>query len=75
MARGAKMIVAEGVFGLIEPMHVNTGVSLAIVAGLIGTSMVVSLLAPADPSHQEVLDNTDIPKRLAEILGWPALNP
>ena len=64
---GAKMIVAEGVFGLIEPYHIDTVVSLGIVAGLIATSMVVSLLAPPDPSHQEVLDNTDAASLIAEI--------
>lgn len=64
---GAKMLLAEGLMGLIEPMHVPIGVSLGIVAGLISASMVVSLLAPPDPSHQEVLDNTDAASLIAEI--------
>ncbi len=64
---GAKMLVAEGLMGLIEPFHVPIGVSLAIVAGLISGSMVVSLLAPPDPTHQEVLDNTDAASLIAQV--------
>lgn len=64
---GAKMILAEGVMGLMEPFHVPIGISLGIVASLIGLSMAVSLLAPADTSQQEVLDNTDAASLIAPI--------
>ncbi|MCA9711444.1 MAG: TerC family protein [Myxococcales bacterium] len=64
---GAKMILAEGLFGVLAPVHIPIGISLGIVAGLISASMVVSLLAPPDPSHQEVLDNTEAASLIAEI--------
>ena len=64
---GAKMLLAEGIVGLVEPLHIPIGISLGIVAGLISASMVVSLLAPPDPTHQEVLDNTDAASLIAEI--------
>ncbi len=64
---GAKMLLAEGFLGLVEPLHIPIGISLGIVAGLISASMVVSLLAPPDPTHQEVLDNTDAASLIAEI--------
>ena len=64
---GAKMLLAEGLLGLFEPLHIPIGISLGIVAGLISASMVVSLLAPPDPTHQEVLDNTDAASLIAEI--------
>lgn len=64
---GAKMLLAEGLLGLLDPIHIPIGVSLGIVAGLISASMVVSLLAPPDPTHQEVLDNTDAASLIAEI--------
>ncbi|MEX1361711.1 MAG: hypothetical protein AB1Z98_01185, partial [Nannocystaceae bacterium] len=64
---GAKMILAEGLLGFIEPFHVPVGISLGIVAGLIAGSMVISLLAPPDTSHQEVLDNTDAASLIAKI--------
>lgn len=64
---GAKMLLAEGLLGLVPPIHIPIGISLGIVAGLITASMVVSLLAPPDPTHQEVLDNTDAASLIAEI--------
>ncbi|MEM9458000.1 MAG: TerC family protein [Myxococcota bacterium] len=64
---GAKMLLAEGLLGLVPPIHIPIGISLGIVAGLISASMVVSLLAPPDPTHQEVLDNTDAASLIAEI--------
>ncbi len=64
---GGKMLVAEGLMGLLDPIHVPIGISLAIVAGLISGSMVVSLLAPPDPTHQEVLDNTDAASLIAQV--------
>ncbi|MCX4245879.1 TerC family protein [Paraliomyxa miuraensis] len=63
---GAKMLLAEGLI-VIEPIHIPIGVSLGIVAGLISASMVVSLLAPPDPKHQEVLDNTDAASLIAQV--------
>ena len=64
---GAKMLLAEGMMGLVDPVHIPIGVSLGIVAGLISASMVVSLLAPPDTSQQEVLDNTEAASLIAEI--------
>ena len=64
---GAKMLLAEGLLGLIDPFEVPIGISLGIVAVLIGGSMVISLLAPPDPSHQEVLENTEAASLIAEI--------
>lgn len=64
---GAKMLLAEGIPGLVDPIHIPIGISLSIVAGLISASMVVSLLAPPDPTHQEVLDNIDDASLIAEV--------
>ncbi len=64
---GAKMLLAEGLLGLVPPTPIPIGISLGIVAGLISASMVVSLLAPPDPTHQEVLDNTDAASLIAQI--------
>lgn len=64
---GGKMIVAEGLFGLIEPFHIPIVISLGIVAGLITGSVVISLLLPPPIDHQEVLDNTDAASLIAEI--------
>ena len=65
---GGKMLVAEGLFGLIEPMHVPVGISLGIVAGLITGSMAVSLLIPSkDHHHEEVLENTEAASLIANI--------
>lgn len=64
---GGKMLLAEGLFGFVEPIHIPIGISLGIVGGLIGVSMAVSLLAPADTSQQEVLDNTDAASLIAPI--------
>lgn len=64
---GAKMLLAEGLLGLLAPVHIPIGISLGIVAVLIGGSMVISLLAPPDTSHQEVLDNIEDASLIAEI--------
>lgn len=64
---GAKMLLAEGLLGLLDPVHIPIGISLGIVGALICGSMVISLFAPPDPSHQEVLDNTDAASLIAEI--------
>lgn len=64
---GAKMIVAEGLFGLIEPFHIPIVISLGIVAGLIAGSVVISLLLPPPVDHREVLDNTDAASLIADI--------
>jgi tellurite resistance protein TerC len=63
---GAKMLLAEGLV-VIEPVHIPIGISLAIVGVLIGGSMVVSLFAPPDTKHQEVLDNTEAASLIAQI--------
>jgi tellurite resistance protein TerC len=63
---GAKMLLAEGLI-VIEPLHIPVGISLGIVGVLIGGSMVISLLAPPDPKHQEVLDNTEAASLIAQI--------
>jgi tellurite resistance protein TerC len=63
---GAKMLLAEGLF-VIEPVHIPIGISLAIVGVLIGGSMMVSLLAPPDTKHQEVLDNTEAASLIAPV--------
>lgn len=63
---GAKMLLAEGLF-VIEPVHIPIGISLLIVGVLIGGSMVVSLLAPPDTKHQEVLDNTEAASLIAPV--------
>ncbi|MEM7159171.1 MAG: TerC family protein [Myxococcota bacterium] len=64
---GAKMLLAEGLLGVVDPIHIPIGVSLGIVAGLISASMVISLLAPPDPTVQETLDNTDAASLIAAI--------
>jgi hypothetical protein len=65
---GGKMLVAEGLFGLIEPLHIPVGISLGIVAGLIAGSMAISLLIPSDDHHhEEVLENTEAASLIANI--------
>jgi tellurite resistance protein TerC len=64
---GGKMIVAEGLFGLIEPFHIPISISLGIVAGLIAGSMVISLLLPSPVDHEEVLQNTEAASLIADI--------
>ncbi len=64
---GGKMLVAEGLFGLLDPMHVPVGISLGIVAGLITGSMAVSLLLPSPVDHDEVLENTEAASLIADI--------
>lgn len=65
---GGKMIVAEGVFNWIDPIHIPVGISLGIVAGLIAGSMAVSLLIPSeDKHHEEVLENTEAASLIANI--------
>ncbi len=65
---GGKMLIAEGLFGLIDPFHVPVGISLGIVAGLIAGSMAVSLLLPSeDHHHEEVLENTEAASLIANI--------
>ena len=65
---GGKMLVAEGLFGLMEPFHIPVGISLGIVAGLIAGSMAVSLLIPSeDHHHEEVLENTEAASLIANI--------
>ena len=65
---GGKMLVAEGLFGLVEPTHVPVGISLGIVAGLITGSMAVSLLVPPKDNHHEaVLENTEAASLIASI--------
>jgi hypothetical protein len=63
---GGKMIIAEGLLGL-DPLHIPIGISLAVVAGLITGSMVISLLLPPTVGHQELLDNTDAASLIADI--------
>lgn len=64
---GAKMILAEGLFTLLDPIHIPIGISLGIVAGLIAGSMVMSLLLPAPIDHEEVLENTEAASLIADI--------
>ncbi|MFO0633737.1 MAG: TerC family protein [Nannocystaceae bacterium] len=64
---GAKMILAEGLFGLVEPMEVPIGLSLGIVGGLIGASMLVSLVMPPKPEREEVLEHTEAASLIADI--------
>ena len=64
---GGKMILAEGIFGLVDPFHVPIGISLAIVAGLITGSMAISMFLPAETSHEEVLENTEAASLIADI--------
>lgn len=63
---GAKMVLAEGI-GIIGPVHIDIGISLAVVAGLITASVVISLLLPPPVDHQEVLDNTEAASLIADI--------
>jgi TerC family integral membrane protein len=63
---GAKMLLAEGLL-VIDPVHIPIGISLGIVGVLIGGSMVVSMLAPPDTKHQEVLDNTEAASLIAQV--------
>ena len=65
---GAKMIVAEGIFTILDPIHIPIGISLGIVALLISGSMLASLIwpPPVDP-HQEVLDNTEAASLVADV--------
>ncbi len=63
---GAKMLLAEGLL-VIDPIEIPIGISLGIVGGLISASMVVSLLAPPDTKHQQVLDNTDSASLIAMV--------
>jgi tellurite resistance protein TerC len=64
---GAKMIVGEGLFGLLEPIHVPTPVSLGIVGGLIGLSVIVSLAMPPKADREEQLEHTEAASLIAEI--------
>ncbi len=65
---GGKMLVAEGLFGLIEPFHVPVVISLAIVAGLITGSMAISFFIPSgDKHHEELLENTEAASLIANI--------
>lgn len=64
---GGKMIIAEGIPGLMAPVHIPVGISLAIVAGLITASVVVSLMMPPAVDHQEVLDNTEAASLIADV--------
>ena len=64
---GGKMLVAEGLFGLIDPYHVPITISLGIVAGLIAGSMAISLILPSPVDHEEVLENTEAASLIAEI--------
>jgi hypothetical protein len=62
------MMVAEGLFGLVEPYHVPVAWSLGVIATLILGAVLLSLLFPpsVDP-HQEVLDNTAAASLIADI--------
>jgi len=64
---GAKMILAEGLGSLMDPIHIPIGISLGIVAGLITASMAVSLLMPPSVEHQEVLENTEAASLIADV--------
>jgi tellurite resistance protein TerC len=64
---GAKMIVGEGLFGFVEPIHVPTPVSLGVVGGLIGLSVLVSLLVPPKSDREEQLEHTEAASLIAEI--------
>jgi TerC family integral membrane protein len=63
---GAKMIVGEGLF-IIEPIVVPTGLALGIVGGLIGASVVISLIMPPKPERDEVLEHTEAASLIADI--------
>jgi len=64
---GAKMIVAEGIPMLTDPFDVPIGVSLGVVAGLIGASVIVSLLLPPAPEREEALEHTEAASLIADI--------
>lgn len=64
---GTKMVLAEGLFGLLDPFHVPVGISLAIVGGLIAGSMLVSLLLPPPTHHDDVLEHTEAASLIAHI--------
>jgi tellurite resistance protein TerC len=64
---GAKMIVGEGLFGFVDPIHVPTPISLGVVAGLIGLSVVVSLVVPPKSDREEQLEHTEAASLIAEI--------
>jgi tellurite resistance protein TerC len=51
---GVKMVIAEGIPGVLAPAHVPTGISLAVVASLIGGSMLISLLVPPEQPAEPV---------------------
>jgi len=73
---GGKMIVAEGLFGIVEPFHIPIGISLGIVAALIGGSMVLSLAFPPGTHHQEeVLEHTQAASLIAKIDPHATLGP
>lgn len=63
---GVKMILAEGI-GVINPIEVPVGISLAIVAGLISASMAISLLMPPSVDHDEVLEQTQPASLIANV--------
>jgi hypothetical protein len=64
---GAKMILAEGTLGLLDPLHIPIGISLGIVAGLIAGSMAISLLLPAPVDQKQVLEATEAASLIADI--------
>ena len=64
---GAKIILAEGVFDWIDPVHIPITTSLAIVGGLIAASMAISLMLPPPVDHDEVLENTEAASLIADI--------
>lgn len=64
---GAKMIVAEGIPYLSDPIDVPIGLSLGVVAGLIGASVLVSLIMPPTPDREEVLEHTEAASLIADI--------
>ncbi len=65
---GAKMLLAEGLLGVVDPIHIPIGISLGIVGLLISGSMVASMIwPPASDPHQEVLDNTEAASLIADV--------
>jgi tellurite resistance protein TerC len=64
---GAKMIVAEGIPYLSDPIDVPIGLSLGVVAGLIGASVLVSLVMPPTPDREEALEHTEAASLIADI--------
>ena len=64
---GAKMIVAEGIPMLTDPMDVPIGLSLGVVAGLIAASVLVSLVMPPTPDRDEALEHTEAASLIADI--------